>query len=48
MNNPFQIAYPDLEEANLVKHAIDGDKNAAEKLILNHQVFIYNLALKMT
>ena len=48
MNSPFQIAYPDEEEADLVKHAIDGDKAAAEKLILNHQVFIYNLALKMT
>jgi RNA polymerase sigma factor (sigma-70 family) len=48
MNNPFQIAYPDEEEANLVKLTIEGDKNAAEKLILNHQVFIYNLALKMT
>ena len=48
MNNPFQIVYPDEEEANLVKLTINGDKNAAEKLILNHQVFIYNLALKMT
>jgi len=48
MNNPFQIAYPDEEEANLVKLTIEGNKNAAEKLILNHQVFIYNLALKMT
>lgn len=48
MNNPFQIAYPDEEEANLVKLTINGDKNAAEKLILNHQVFIYNIALKMT
>jgi len=48
MNNPFQIAYPDEEETNLVKLTIEGDKNAAEKLILNHQVFIYNLALKMT
>lgn len=48
MNNPFQILYPDEEEANLVKLTIEGDKSAAEKLILNHQVFIYNLALKMT
>lgn len=48
MNNPFQILYPDEEEANLVKLTLEGDKSAAEKLILNHQVFIYNLALKMT
>lgn len=48
MNNPFQITYPDQEEETFVKLAIEGDKKAIEKLILNHQLFIYNLALKMT
>jgi RNA polymerase sigma factor (sigma-70 family) len=48
MNNPFQIDYPDEEEAICVKLAVNGDKQAAEKLIISHQVFIYNLALKMT
>jgi len=48
MNNPFQIAYPDEEEAIYVKRAVSGDRKAAEKLITSHQVFIYNLALKMT
>jgi len=48
MNNPFQIAYPDEEEATYVKLAVNGDRKAAEKLIVNHQVFVYNLALKMT
>jgi RNA polymerase sigma factor (sigma-70 family) len=48
MNNPFQVTYPDQEEAAYVKLAIEGDKKAAEQLILHHQLFIYNLALKMT
>jgi RNA polymerase sigma factor (sigma-70 family) len=48
MNNPFQISYPDEEEAAFVKLAVNGDRKAAEKLIIAHQLFIYNLALKMT
>ena len=48
MNNPFHVTYPDQEEATYVKLAIEGDKKAAEQLILHHQLFIYNLALKMT
>jgi RNA polymerase sigma factor (sigma-70 family) len=48
MYNPFQATYPDQEEATFVKKAIEGDKKAAELLILHHQLFIYNLALKMT
>jgi len=48
MDNPFQIAYPDQEEAVFVKLAVNGDRQAAEKLISAHQVYIYNLALKMT
>jgi len=48
MDNPFQIAYPDQEEAVYVKRAVNGDRQAAGKLISGHQVYIYNLALKMT
>jgi len=48
MNNPFQIAYPDKEEAVFVKRAVNGDRQAAGDLIRGHQVYIYNLALKMT
>lgn len=48
MDNPFQINYPDQVDADLVKLAISGDKLALQNLILRHQVFIYNLALKMT
>jgi RNA polymerase sigma factor (sigma-70 family) len=48
MNSPFQIAYPDQEESVFVKRAVNGDRHAAEKLINAHQVYIYNVALKMT
>jgi len=48
MDNPFQIAYPDQEESVFVKRAVNGDRQAAEKLINAHQVYIYNVALKMT
>src|SRR6266852_5111937 len=48
MDNPFQINYPDQTDSDLVNRAVGGDKNALQILILRHQVFIYNLALKMT
>ena len=48
MDNPFQISYPDKVDADLVKLAVDGDKKALQNLIIRHQTFIYNLALKMT
>src|SRR6476469_4736408 len=48
MDNPFKINYPDQVDADLVKLAISGDKKALQNLIIRHQVFIYNLALKMT
>jgi len=48
MDNPFQINYPDQVDAELIKLAIRGDRQALQNLIIRHQVFIYNLALKMT
>ena len=48
MDNPFQINYPDQVDADLVKLAIGGDKQALQNLVIRHQIFIYNLALKMT
>ncbi len=48
MDNPFQITYHDKDEAVLVKRAVNGDRQAAGKLIRGHQIYIYNLALKMT
>ena len=48
MDNPFQINYADHVDAELVKLAIAGDKKALQSLIIRHQIFVYNLALKMT
>src|SRR6478672_13240837 len=48
MDNPFHINYPDRVDADLVKLAVCGDKQALQNLITRHQVFVYNLALKMT
>src|ERR1700743_865342 len=48
MNNPFQINYTDQIDSDLVKLSIGGDKKALQNLIVRHQLFIYNLALKMT
>ena len=48
MDNPFQINYSDQIDTDLVKLSIDGDKTALQNLILRHQMFVYNLALKMT
>ena len=48
MDNPFQINYPDQLDAELVKLAVGGDKGALQNLINRHQVFVYNLGLKMT
>ena len=48
MNNPFSINYPDQADADLVTLAKNGNKEALKNLVLRHQVFIYNLAFKMT
>jgi len=48
MDNPFQLNYTDQVDSDLVKSAIGGDKKALQNLIQRHQLFIYNLALKMT
>jgi RNA polymerase sigma factor (sigma-70 family) len=48
MDNPFQINYPDKIDADLVKLSVEGDKAALQNLIIRHQLFVYNLALKMT
>jgi RNA polymerase sigma factor (sigma-70 family) len=48
MDSPFQIDYPDQIDSELVKLAINGDKKALQNLIIRHQLFVYNLALKIT
>jgi RNA polymerase sigma factor (sigma-70 family) len=48
MDSPFQINYTDQIDADLVKLSIHGDKKALQSLVIRHQGFVYNLALKMT
>jgi len=48
MDNSFQINYPEQLDSQLVKLSIGGDKEALQNLIHRHQIFIYNLGLKMT
>src|SRR5688572_17826882 len=48
MDNPFNINYPDYKDNDLIGAARNGDKNALQQLILRHQIFVYNLALKMS
>ncbi|WP_040415587.1 RNA polymerase sigma factor [Cyclobacterium qasimii] len=39
--------YTDFGDNKLVELSIDGDKKALQTLIIRHQLFVYNLALKM-
>ena len=48
MENPFSDQYLDYEDIKLVRLGTKGDKKALQSLILRHQLFVYNLALKMT
>src|ERR1700753_3287441 len=48
MDNPFQLNYTDQVDTDLFKMAVSVDKKALQNLIIRHQLFIYNLALKMT
>lgn len=48
MDNPFQIDYTDKLDTDLVRSSIHGDKKALQNLVVRHQSFVYNLALKMT
>jgi RNA polymerase sigma factor (sigma-70 family) len=48
MFNPFaEVAADDSTDNVLVQQAIGGDRAALEKLILRHQAWIYNIALRM-
>ena len=48
MESPFHSNYTDQVDTDLVALATQGDKKALESLITRHQIFVYNLALKMT
>ena len=48
MHNPFtEIGDSDIEDAELVSRATHGDRTALEKLVLRHQAWIYNIAVRM-
>ena len=48
MFNPFtEIAEDDSADADLVEQAKNGDRAALEKLVLRHQAWIYNIAVRM-
>lgn len=48
MHNPFtEVAGDDHEDVELVRQAKNGDRDAVEKLILRHQAWIYNIAVRM-
>src|SRR5436190_22974500 len=48
MFNPFsEITEDDSSDAVLVDQARNGDRVALEKLILRHQAWIYNIAVRM-
>ncbi len=48
MLNPFtELAQDDFEDSALVEKARLGDRTALEKLVLRHQAWIYNIAVRM-
>src|SRR5688572_2239587 len=48
MHNPFtEVAGDDHEDFELVRRAKNGDRDALERLILRHQAWIYNIAVRM-
>ena len=47
MANFFSDNYTDFDDTKLVELSIDGDKKALQTLIVRHQLFVYNLTLKM-
>ncbi|TWU06019.1 RNA polymerase sigma factor [Stieleria varia] len=48
MSNPFsETAHDDVSDTALVDQANDGDHAALEKLVLRHQAWVYNIALRM-
>ncbi|HET9590786.1 MAG TPA: RNA polymerase sigma factor [Anaerolineales bacterium] len=49
MENPFSVTnYADQADLELVRASLQGNRQALEMLILRHQPFLYNVALKMT
>src|SRR6201993_5007150 len=47
MFNPFAERTDDTSDVALVDQAKGGDRGALEKLVLRHQAWIYNIAIRM-
>jgi RNA polymerase sigma factor (sigma-70 family) len=47
MHNPFAEVVDESTDADLIKHARHGSHEALEKLVLRHQAWIYNIAVRM-
>lgn len=47
MHNPFAEFVDESTDCELIEQAKNGSQNAVEKLILRHQAWIYNIALRM-
>lgn len=48
MNNPFaEHVEDDVTDVQLTELAVNGDRSALEKLILRHQAWLYNIAVRM-
>src|SRR5436189_5452394 len=48
MVNPFtEVVEGDVDDIDLVKQSRNGSRAALEKLVLRHQAWIYNIAVRM-
>src|SRR5688572_2849555 len=48
MGNPFaEASEHEVDELNLVERAKEGDRSALEQLLLRHQAWIFNIAVRM-
>ena len=48
MHNPLSENYsPEIPDEDLIKKSVEGDKKSLEALIIRHQDWIYNIALRM-
>src|SRR5258708_26759416 len=47
MFNPFTEAIDESADFDLISQAKNGNRDALEKLVLRHQAWIYNIALRM-
>ncbi len=47
MENPFSTTYLDKSDSELIKIATDGSMAALEALLMRHEHYIYNIAIKM-